>query len=347
MSSVCPSCGESTLAGASFCEACGHELGDQPAVATGTPSGSSAAHSSCVDCGADAAEIVDGYCLVCGHKQPGPRDHLAIDLGWVAGVTDKGRRHHQNEDAMAVTALARAAVAVVCDGVSTTDNPEIASQAAADAAQAVLVEAVDAGRNLTEAMGQAVEAAQAAVVEVPPAAATEGSPSCTFVAAVLAASGHGGLADLTVGWLGDSRAYWLGAADELLTIDHNWATDMVASELLGPDEAAADPRAGTITRWLGRDAPTIEPGIVTRRVDALGTLVLCSDGLWNYASEPDELRVLPALGEATSLARAEALVAFANEAGGHDNITVVIAGMGEAELGGAVGPMAEPGPGAS
>lgn len=339
--SVCPSCAEPTLAGATFCEACGHEL--RAAAPAAIDGGDAAlAVGTCVDCGAGPDDIADGYCMVCGHKQPGPRDHRQVDLGWAAGVTDKGRRHHRNEDAMAVTTRPHAVVAVVCDGVSTTDNPDVASQAAADAALAVLADALDAGRDVSEAMGEAVEAAQAAVVEVPHAATHEGSPSCTLVGAVLAASGDGGQAQLTVGWLGDSRAYWLGSTSEQLTTDHTWATDMVAAARLGADEAADDPRANTITRWLGRDAPTLEPGLVSRQVEAPGMVVVCSDGLWNYASGPDELAALPAVAEPTPLARADALVAFANESGGHDNITVVVADLGGVTFGGMVGAMADP-----
>ena len=52
---------------------------------------------------------------------PSPRDHAEVDLGPAAGVSDRGLRHHRNEDAMAVAAEQAPdgpmVVAVVCDGV--------------------------------------------------------------------------------------------------------------------------------------------------------------------------------------------------------------------------------------
>src|SRR5258708_2833590 len=81
---------------------------------------------------------------------PSSRDHAEIDLGPAAGVSDRGLRHHRNEDAMALAAEQApdgpAVVAVVCDGVSSSTRPDEASQAAAQAALPVLVAAVQAGR---------------------------------------------------------------------------------------------------------------------------------------------------------------------------------------------------------
>ncbi len=90
----------------------------------------------CVACGAGRVDR-DGYCEHCGHAQPRPRDHLEQELGGVAAVTDRGLRHHRNEDAFAVTAAALAdgspaVVAVVCDGVSSAARPDEASAAASD-----------------------------------------------------------------------------------------------------------------------------------------------------------------------------------------------------------------------
>src|SRR5207249_10083618 len=68
----------------------------------------------------------DGYCESCGRKVRSGRDHQETDLGIVAGVTDRGLRHHRNEDAMALgtadTAAGPAVVAVVCDGVRSEEH---------------------------------------------------------------------------------------------------------------------------------------------------------------------------------------------------------------------------------
>src|SRR6266481_8303528 len=94
---------------------------------------------------------------------PSSRDHAEVDLGPAAGVSDRGLRHHRNEDAMALAAEQApdgpAVVAVVCDGVSSSARPDEASLAAARAAAGVLLAAVRTGRDLLEAAPAAVHAA--------------------------------------------------------------------------------------------------------------------------------------------------------------------------------------------
>jgi serine/threonine protein phosphatase PrpC len=242
---------------------------------------------------------------------PSPRDHAEVDLGPAAGVSDRGLRHHRNEDAMALAAEQApdgpAVVAVVCDGVSSAARPDEASQAAAQAALPVLVAAVQAGGDLTAASLAAVAAARQSV------AALQGpggdTSATTFVSAV--ASGY----EVTLCWLGDSRAYWLGQSaseSRLLTRDDSVAGGMVAAGLA--DEAADladDPdRAAHIERYT-------PPGS--------GALLICSDGLWNYLPEAGDLAGL-ALPKALTdpLAAAADMVKFAIDAGGADNITVVL-----------------------
>src|ERR1700729_2459309 len=97
-------------------------------------------------------------------------DHQELDLGLMAGVTDRGLRHRQNEDAMelAVVPVANGPilVAVVCDGVSTSVRPAEASLAAAQAAAEVLRTAAQDGADLTEASSAAVRSAGAAVASL-------------------------------------------------------------------------------------------------------------------------------------------------------------------------------------
>src|SRR3954447_25709015 len=74
----------------------------------------------CVACRAGRVDS-DGYCENCGHAQPRERDHMEQESGPVAAVSDRGLRHHRNEDAFAIghTTLpdgSPAALAVVCDG---------------------------------------------------------------------------------------------------------------------------------------------------------------------------------------------------------------------------------------
>ena len=152
-------------------------------------------------------------------------------------------------------------------------------------------------------------------IEVPDLA----PPSCTYLAAAAADD------EVLLSSLGDCRAYWLGDGGPLaLTHDDSWASEQIAAGTMSPGEAYGDSRAHMITRWLGRDGDDAwRPSFTTFRPSGPGRLVLCSDGLWNYAMTPDALAI--AAGNAAgALALAQRLVDFANDAGGADNVTVVV-----------------------
>src|SRR5437879_1359963 len=118
---LCPSCGETVAEEDDFCESCGTRLHAPPPQ-----------EGSCPKCGAPAeAADPDGYCTRCGYRMPRPSDHTEVEEGGMALVSDKGLRHHRNEDAGAIRAPEGFSVLVVCDGVATTANPDQASAAAA------------------------------------------------------------------------------------------------------------------------------------------------------------------------------------------------------------------------
>ncbi|MFD9339464.1 PP2C family serine/threonine-protein phosphatase [Streptomyces sp. NPDC060028] len=283
---------------------------------------------TCVACRAGRVDT-DGYCEHCGHAQPRERDHLEEELGSVAAVSDRGLRHHRNEDSFAVAATAlpdgsAATVAIVCDGVSSASRPDEASAAAAAAANEALLEALPRGAHPQEAMHEAILAAAAAVNALAPEVpGAQNAPACTLVGAVVS----GGL--LTIGWVGDSRAYWVpddrAALPRRLTEDDSWAAQMVAAGLMGEAEAYADVRAHAITGWLGADAYELEPHTATFKPDHDGVVVVCTDGLWNYAeSARDMAQVLPEDAAARPLHSAQVLVGHALDGGGHDNVTVAV-----------------------
>ena len=152
-------------------------------------------------------------------------------------------------------------------------------------------------------------------------------PSCTFVAAVV----DGDL--IATAWCGDSRSYWLPDAGpgEQLTTDHSLGTEMIRDGMTR-EQAEASPDCHTITRWLGADSVDPTPDYRTRLVDGPGWLLVCSDGMWNYASDPVRLveliREAEAAGAVDATAIAESLAAYANACGGHDNVTVALARCG-------------------
>ncbi len=265
---------------------------------------------------------------------PPTSDHAEVDLGPAAGVTDRGLRHLRNEDAVALgsqqTPGGLVVVAVVCDGVSSSPRPDEASQAAARASLPVLLEAVRDSADLAEACVAAVAAARASVAGL-------GEPenersATTFLSAVAARD------QVTLCWLGDSRAYWLAPAESeseaesaQLTRDDSVAEGMVEAGLATEDAAMALPHAHVLTRWLDAEAadldgdPARAPHVERFTPPGPGVLLLCSDGLWNYRPDAAELARL-ALPRALTdpLGAANDMVRFAVEAGGADNITAVL-----------------------
>ncbi|MFI1362347.1 PP2C family serine/threonine-protein phosphatase [Streptomyces griseochromogenes] len=288
----------------------------------------------CVACRAGRVDS-DGYCENCGHAQPRERDHMERESGPVAAVSDRGLRHHRNEDAFTVghTALpdgSPAVVAIVCDGVSSATRPDEASAAASQTAGDILLAALPRGTHPQTAMHEAIVAASQAVnaLAEEPASAREhaphqNAPACTIVGAVVTS----GL--LVVGWVGDSRAYWVpvdrGAPPARLTEDDSWAAQMVAAGLMSEAEAYADERAHAITGWLGADAYELEPHTASFKPDRPGVVVVCTDGLWNYAETAEEMcEAVPADAADRPLHSARVLVGHALDGGGHDNVTVAV-----------------------
>ena len=319
----CPSCGAPVGAGDSFCESCGTELAP-PMVSTAPPG----YLAECPVCSVDpevspGVITAEGYCESCGRKVPSGRDHSELDLGLLAGVTDRGLRHTRNEDAMALAAAdapgGPVAIAVVCDGVSTSPRPDDASLAAAQASVRVLLTSVRRGDDPAEASLAAVQVAHQALAGI---SSPGEAPSATYISAVV------GSGAVTVCWLGDSRAYWLSTGPDTvrLSTDDSLAEELVARGAMSEAEALASPQAHVITRWLGADLADLEPHVVRFEPPGPGVVLVCSDGLWNYRPEAPGLAELALPAAVTDpLGTAAELVKFALDAGGMDNITVVLA----------------------
>lgn len=323
----CPACAEPVGRHDRFCELCGQNLlvHRTPLGGAGQAFAASKTCASCEHAGIDA----DGFCERCGRAQPHARDRMECDLGIVAGVSDRGRRRPRNEDSMAFgwigrQAAPRGVVAVVCDGVASSERAADASQLAADAAVGVLLTAMQNGADPDVATTAAAAAAGAAVTALAGKDDPSTAPASTYVSAIIAED------EVTIGWIGDSRAYWLaanpgsGTPSYCLTTDHTRANDLVAA---GVNEASAnaDSDAAALSRWLGADAEDARPQIVTVRPQGPGIVVLCSDGLWGHLpSAAEQAAHLPAGGERSGpFTLASQLTAAALEQGGHDNIAVV------------------------
>lgn len=313
---ACPSCGFELAEDERFCEACGLDIDPDVRAAVLGPVASA---DACAACGEAFDPKSSGYCGVCGIKQPAPGDRREAVERDVAAVTDRGRRRARNEDAFAVGRTAGGRVlAVVCDGVSTTTSGDQASKRAAGAALEAMLDADE--RSGADSLTAAFLAARDAVndLEWTPKG-NAGPPSCTFLAAIATHS------QVELSSVGDCRAFWIPehGAPERLTTDDSWAAEQELAGTMTSEAAHADARAHSITRWLGADAdPSWEPRRTSFSASQPGRLVLCSDGLWNYAATAADVADLAGMG--APLTEARRFVDHANGRGGQDNITVVV-----------------------
>jgi serine/threonine protein phosphatase PrpC len=263
---------------------------------------------------------------------------LSVDLEEACGVATSvhpGLRREHNEDAVAVacgtTSRGHAyRILVVCDGVSSSTHAEQASQIAARVIRDALTRFCR-GEGATfegsrEAMASAIRAAHAEICAQGRHLETREPPGTTCVAALV-------LRDrLVVGWAGDSRAYWVtDRGIELLTRDHSWVNEAVASGEATLEEAMRSPHAHALTRCLGpleagETEHPVYPDVVGRRLAAKGVLVLCTDGLWNYYPIPEQMAALmQRCGPSPTPDRlARFLIHKALSRGGQDNISVAV-----------------------
>jgi protein phosphatase len=233
--------------------------------------------------------------------------------------SDTGRQRRANEDSFFV----RAPLFVVADGMGGAQAGEVASRLAAEAFAGGLP---DDGTSEQRLEARVREANQR-IHEVSQEDRTLNGMGTTITAAHLDGD------ELALAHVGDSRAYLLRDGElTRLTRDHTLVEELVRRGELTEQEAAEHPQRSIITRALGPEAD-VEIDLRTHRVQAGDVLLLCSDGLTGMIGE-DEVAAI--LRSAAGLAPAgRALVAAANDAGGRDNITVVLFRIEDAAGGGA------------
>jgi len=128
---------------------------------------------------------------------------------------------------------------------------------------------------------------------------------------------------LVVAHLGDSRAYLLrDGSFRRLTTDHTLFQEMLAAGTVSPEQEHGHPASRRLTRYMGMDGEPL-PDIQTLPIQPRDRLLLCTDGLSDHVPEAEIGRCL---GQGhTPRTTCRRLVASAKAAGGHDNITVLVA----------------------
>ncbi len=223
--------------------------------------------------------------------------------------SDTGRARRANEDSY----YARSPVFVVADGMGGAQAGEVASRVAVEVFERGLG---DDGGSGEELLAARVLEANARIHEMSQASEERAGMGTTITAA------HVGEHDVAIAHVGDSRAYRLrGGEFERLTEDHSLVEEMRRRGQLTAQEADEHPQRSIITRALGPE-PDVLVDTSSWRGAAGDVYLLCSDGLTSMVAEA---RVAEIMRAATSLRDGgRALVDAANEAGGRDNITVVL-----------------------
>lgn len=242
-----------------------------------------------------------------GHHPGRPRFGYGAAVAGSAARTHVGRVREGNEDAHVVTDGAW----VVADGMGGHPGGEVASELAVRAAADVLTGADDPAAVAREAFGAAQRALRERATSEPGLARM----GTTLVTAARGADGR-----LHVASAGDSRAYWLDA-DGLrqVTTDDNEAEALVQAGVLDRERARTHPGQYVLTNCLVADRVDVEHQ--EHVVEGGGRLLLCTDGLSGEVGDDEIARLLGA-GAVEEVA--DALVVAALDAGGSDNVTVVV-----------------------
>ncbi len=222
--------------------------------------------------------------------------------------TDTGRQRRANEDSM----LARSPLFVVADGMGGAQAGEVASRLAIESFQDGLDDTTDA----EAALAACAHGANVSIHERSQASAEHAGMGTTLTAVYVGAE------EVAIAHVGDSRAYCLRDGELLrLTDDHSLVDELIRQGKLTPEEAVEHPQRSVITRALGPE-PEVEIDTRSYRARDGDVYLLCSDGLTTMV--PDALLTEIMLAHSQLRDAGEALIAAANEAGGRDNITVVL-----------------------
>ena len=233
-----------------------------------------------------------------------------------AAITDRGRKRPSNEDAFGYSV--EHGVYVVCDGMGGAAAGEIASSIAVDEMMRNLV-GRDATHRSPASAEQAIAAANSAIF-----AQAQGNKKLsgmgTTLVALLTDERHARMLNV-----GDSRGYRMRSGHlEQITLDHSLVEEQVRLGRMDRVEALRSPLRNVITRALGTQA-VVTADIFELEVEPGDLFLLCSDGL---TRELPDLTIETILRESAPLDELCArLIAAANKAGGHDNITCLLVRM--------------------
>ena len=277
------------------------------------------------------------YCVACGSPmRPGsqtmPQPPPVLSLS-VAARTHVGMVRKVNEDTCYSGEFATSdgkigTLLLVADGMGGHESGEVASQMAADIVKAALRDALSAGVPVADeawhdllrrvallANGRIYERSRATL-------GARGMGTTLTMALVAGRRAH-------IAHVGDSRAYLINPAGVgdggtwvQLTADHSLVARLVDIGQLTPAQARIHPQRNMIYRSLGTD-PTVDVDTLSQSLAPGDVFLLCSDGLDNHVEDAELAQIV--IDEASEVRVCDRLIALANQRGGKDNISVIIA----------------------
>jgi PPM family protein phosphatase len=233
------------------------------------------------------------------------------------GVTDAGKVRRNNEDALLVGEGKDETLFAVADGIGGFEAGEVASSIAIEVLKDLEPDA---------SFEAAIQKANRRILAV-----GRSDEGLSGMGTTLVAVRFGGTQEEPVAQIahvGDSRAYLLRSGDlKPLTEDHSLVAELVRSGDLTRDQAAEHPQKNLITRALGAEEE-VEVDIAVLPVESGDRFLLCSDGLSDMVSEGRILEILADSPDDPEIP-ARDLLSAALDAGGTDNVTVVVVDVKE------------------
>jgi len=254
-----------------------------------------------------------------------------------AGLSDVGRRRKSNEDSFAISD--DQTLLIVADGMGGHAAGEVASRLAVESIERHISgsdprkeptlpasfrspSGDEAG--LPPPARRVLNAIRLANQEIVRSVRRDSSMRGMGTTVVIAYI-HGARA--FIGSVGDSRAYLVrDRALRQLTSDHTLVNEQVRAGALSTQEARHHPARNILTRAVGSQED-VEPDLVEQDLRAQDVLLLCSDGLTTMVEDADILKTVLAHADQPQ-AGCRALIDLANERGGDDNVTVILARAG-------------------
>ncbi|MBQ8402808.1 MAG: Stp1/IreP family PP2C-type Ser/Thr phosphatase [Clostridia bacterium] len=253
------------------------------------------------------------------------------------GKSDVGMRRKINQDIYGAMPIwdDDGLLLIVCDGMGGHKAGDTASRTAMEAFRSVVVsrpctaeDPIIRSDNIKNTLVAAVKEANEAVYRLAQSSEAYTGMGTTLVAAIIS---RGMLYAVNIG---DSRLYIVTRHEaKQITRDHSFVQFLVQTGQLTPEEAKNSPRKNVITRAVGVASKTeVDFFNINLRKWGSGYILLCTDGLTNYLDDKilfellfqsrDKVRPTP---QEELAKKADTLVAYANQSGGSDNITVLLA----------------------